>query len=646
MEFLIAKLESKERNGLSGSLHWKNRPEFTPLPLAKVKLRESDKVVLGEESKTLKELVDVLANWDPCDKQSRASIDRYWNELAQYQIGTHLAEQLFSPLSKDDRARLDAASSVRLVIQTQHEFVARLPWVCLQWNRQFVATKTWTVSISSVRLEDWKTVEFPRSARLLVIAPEPSDQEKTDSDSHLTELEKELSDGDNEYRLGTNLRVVRTWDEFRDELTHRSPDVVYYYGHAGLLGGGQLRLAFANANGKTHLVDVPTFAHQLAETQPKPVLVYVNCCGGDAAGPTGIGWQLSGQFDSVVTNRTVAKQKLVREQARTFLVQLIRFDQSPELSQRAAYCLVGNPGLAFRTPEWLTQTIYSRYATWKFRPVGPNDPHPHWPHLLNRQSQFGIVTAAVGNLLNPNTVRGAAFVWMGDEEAGLDSFHHRLEVELPIQMNGRFTPVPIRLVWPDAVPSHVGADLLWGNMIRNALKINSLAELASALHRKAGFSQETQLAYFRHTPIVRSKHIEPPALSSYLKWWSENVVRNLAFNQRCILGVSYQVPETEGLAFYRALVRTHRLASCFVQGVPCECQVLDPLHLVTETDMDLFFRRYNSFAIPPDRSDEVITFVIEKTGGRYTLIVELLKQLLKEGPSMDLEAWYAKRASS
>lgn len=643
---LVVTLDSPARkNGHTGTLQWQVGAQTRSYSLSKLLLRSNDSVRIGAETKTLGQWVELLATWKPGQSPKTTGqdpVDTYWNEGGQLALGTHLANQLFGRLNENDRTELTQAQAVRLVILARNDpdgFLARLPWVSLVWDRKFVAANGWSIGIASKVDFEKTSVEFPRNANLLVIAPEPAGIIPTGSRHHINELVTALSDGDSSYREGGNLRVVRSRRDLEESLRYWAPDVVYYYGHSTTAPGGLVRLVFQGSDGSKEELDIPTFCQRLTASKPSPLLVYVNCCAGDAAGPTGVGWQMSGRFPAVVTNRTVAFQDHARFQARTFLQRLIRESHSPEQAQQAVYQLAASTGFAFQSPQWMTPVLYVGYSHWKLRDPAPEDIIPHWPHLIDRKDQFGMVTSTVNTLLDSSRTKATAFLWSGGEKAGLEDFHKRLHVELEIHLRNNCTIVPISLVWPQTFPPQSGTNALFGTMFLGAMQVSSLDEIPARLRKLARAGGGKILAYFRHLPMDSVERLPPAVLKSYLQWWVDHVVEKLGPDQRGILGISYQVPDTEAAAFCLNLTTHHNLERFLPLKSRCECHVLPPLGLVPENELRTFFARYPFFRLPENREDEIVTAIIRKTGGHYAPLVQLLREVLRDGFPVDLDFW-------
>jgi|GEM_PF-1708206 len=635
--FLIAELE----NGSVGRLRYPERPGVPPVQLNAPKLASTDTVQIGDKNWKLGDLVEMLAQFDPAD--GNGGDLRPLDDRGQLVLGQYFADQLFSELNSERRYELNTADSVRLVIKTRDSFFLSLPWTLLVWERGFAVNGNWTIAVSAQPDFEQKTVRFSQTHQFLVIAPDPLRDRPTDAKEHVADLVKRLSDGDSGFEEGKLLRVVRTVTELRDYMAVRVPDAVYFYGHGLKTITGALRLLFEGNEGKGEAIDVVQFANLLSPDGQRPNLVYVNCCHGDDGGPTGIGWQLGRRFDAVLTHRARVFQSPARKQAVQFWFDVLRMARNPETSVRNLYRSSGTDWGNFQQPHWCSVSLYVGYGSWEQLAARGID--PNWENLMDRTKNIGVVLNAVTMMLDHSRLRGTAFVLVGDDQSGLNHFHQRLETELPLRLLNRSRQTSIPLAWPDQFPQGEDTVALFRAMYLKALEIASLVELPGRLQRKAGVSGRV-VFYFRHVPLHSAQQLPPAYLKSYLEFWEREVLGCLDSNQRGILAVSYEVPVQEVISLTNEIVGEHRLERGFnTPTTRVGCHVLDPLDLVPEDDLARFCG-HNDFGFPQDqRFDEVITAIMEFTGGHYIQILAVLKQLLREGVPLDWNEWINKLRS-
>lgn len=634
---VVAVIEGGPTEGYRGSLEVEG---YGSVPMGRVLLSPGATVSVCGSPRTLKEMVDLLGRYDP--ENPNPAFGRMWNEQGQQELGAYLALQLFESLTPDGKRALDEATGVRLVIVTSDEFVARLPWACLVWNRATAVRNGWSVAVSPVReFREW-TVLFPRFPRFLVVAPEPEGAQwsATESEAHVDELLRRLGE-----RMGNAIRdrqskVVRTWDELLQATRGRPWDAVYYYGHADDTNG-LCRLVFEEGEGRAAvLVPMANFSGLFAGNGlRKPSVMYVNCCRGHTPGVTGVGWQLSTSIAAVVTNRAVAFQRHAREQALVFWEDLLGREASPEEAMVRLYGLADARELHVCEPHWMTPALYVGYGRWLpgERP-GPGDT-PYWEQLIDRTTQFGVVTHHTSGLVERGRKRGVAYVWFGGERAGTERFHDRLRTDLAEELRHRCSMEEVRLVWPDALGGRVDWNVQFEEMIRAGFAaakepLADLNDLPGALSRLARAGGK-MLLYLRHTPVEEIGRFPMEALVAYLKWWDRRLLPVLERGQSCLLGISYRVPESEAAAFEAGLKVTHQLEDHDYEHA--FCHVLAALDLVPRSELLRFLRENREiFGIDRNGVEEVADWLLDRTGGHYEDIVRILQWIQEHGLPPDL----------
>ena len=292
-------------------------------------LGPDDTVTIKGRELSLGRLVRALVGYRPSD------LELAFDERGQLALGTWLYRCVFG------EQRFDA-DQIRLRIDTDDEHIARLPWPLLCRDGVFCCANGWSVTLGagSPRNE----VRLPPEPRLLLVMPEPAGVAPTQAEPHLEELETCLSAGLPTLRRGHQLQVARTWDEFVQQCREFRPELVYYYGHGIARGLDSTRLVFADADGRRLDRPVGDFAQVLCNLDPAPLLVYVNCCHGDAGGLLGAGRQLLRCIPAVITNRTLAHIDAARGQALALWEALLLQGESPHRALATLYARRIGPG--------------------------------------------------------------------------------------------------------------------------------------------------------------------------------------------------------------------------------------------------------------------------------------------------------------
>ena len=158
------------------------------------------------------------------------------------------------------------------------------------------------------------------------------------------------------------------------------PEIVYYYGH-GVGNEDRTRLLFADDAGAAREVPVADLALCLRRMPRPPLMVYVNCCLGDAAGFLGVGRQVGDFVPAVLTNRTVATIQAAQAQAMAFWESVLLRGVPPHLATARLYGRLTDLELSTADVRWLTPVLHCRYSTWRANPPTPPEPPTSRPPL-------------------------------------------------------------------------------------------------------------------------------------------------------------------------------------------------------------------------------------------------------------------------
>jgi CHAT domain len=376
--------------------------------LTNLQLGPQSTVDIKGQAYTLAALVQALIGYQPDDLQM------VYDERGQLQVGRYLYTQIFGVLDATERRRLrDTSVDARIVTEDEH--LARLPWALLVDESVFLSTVGWSVALShTLPHEDY---ELPPSPRLLVIAPQPVGVGDTKADWHLEALETLLGGADPLHVRGQHLRVVETWEAFTQAVTAFRPHVVYYYGHG--IGNPQTsRLVFASAQGNSRLDKPIADMAACLRQQPDgpPLLVYLNCCQGDAGGLLGAGRVLGEQVPAVITNRTIARIDAAHGQGIALWRSILLDGAPPHTAVAKMHRNLIAMGLSFSNERWMTPVLHGHYSTWRANPPRPRsrlEYDPHWRLKFDRVKQFGQVYYLTTQMLRERRPRSLAYVWYG-----------------------------------------------------------------------------------------------------------------------------------------------------------------------------------------------------------------------------------------
>ncbi len=216
--------------------------------------------------------------------------------------------------------------AVRLRVVTTDPVLLGMPWRLASWQgkRLVSGVLPWTFEASAA--ETGLPVHFPRPARVLVVAPEVTGLEDLGAGQHVGELREAVLAVSAAYRDPAFFRVVQTEDDLLAALRGMRPHVVYYYGHAEVLGDqAALSLAGPAPARQKRLVTMEELKGRMS---PPPLAVFVNGSMTGASGWHAAGHRLSPEVRVVVAGRaTWAKHS--GPAAIRWLQELLRGDHDP-----------------------------------------------------------------------------------------------------------------------------------------------------------------------------------------------------------------------------------------------------------------------------------------------------------------------------
>ncbi len=610
---------NKEAGGYTGSVRMEGRSDAAVL--SDPRLGENDKVEIKGKKYKWKYLVRALI------RHKKNDLSLAFDERGQTAIGACLYSEIFgkgSGLPQRDRKQLHASKEVDIRIITDDEHIARLPWVLLADKGVLLSAEGWSVSLSWTK--EPADCELPPSPKILIVAPQPVGAGKTRAEEHLEELERMLSQKDPLLTRGSRLREVNTWEEFLARGVAFEPDVVYYYGHGeGDGAGDNARLLFASGE-KHRLVKKPMadFALVLRKLKRSPVLVYVNCCYGDAAGFLGAGRQIGRFVPAVVTNRTVAMIRAARQQAMAFWEDVVLRGLAPHEAVSNVYRGLTDLGMSTSDIRWMTPVLHAGYGGWKANPPIPKDRtihDPNWHVKIDRVSQYHIVAGETRLMLREGEPKSRAFVWYGKEGQGIDLFHKRLNIGLRDELPNA-NVYEVRPEWPFDLADEAAS---FRDMILEAFEVSSMAHIPARIRAETrGESGKRTLVYVRHLPVRSPKLINPKTLRTYLQWWDAHFTPILETNQFALLGVSFVVKNSS--MFQKIMLKKEGMNDLFLDRTVF--RLLDEMENLAKKDLNDFLHTHK-INLPRDKRDEIIDRIIEMTGGHYEKTIEELKEMVE-----------------
>ena len=544
------------------------------------------------------------------------------NERVQLDIGMYLYQETIGRLPESEQDRLNKEKIIALRIITNDEWIASLPWNLIAEKGKFKCPIGWSIAISSKITND--IIELPPSPRLLFVAPLPTDAPDTRAKDHLEDLEDLLSSHDSLLSSDNHIKIVETWDDYIQAVKTFQPQMVYYYGHCKF-DDNQSRLIFAQGKHRKK-IEKPLydFSLYLQQMEFPPLLVYLNCCQGDAGGFFGAGMNLGDFIPTVITNRTIAYIFAAQKQALSIWKNLLLKAFAPHEALTFLNTEMDLEELSISDIRWITPVLHCHYHQWKATAPKPPDrltSDPHWHLKIDRVSQFSLVSFQSRLMLREKKPKSLVFVWYGLEGQGVEIFHKRVWVELREDLTNTFV-YTIRPAWPLHLESYQTS---FSHVLSKAFQVNTIEDIPGRIRSESqGESGKQTLVYVRHEPVRATNLINPESLKNYIDWWDKEVVSKLHKDQFALLCVSFIVKNPP--LFAECIENEH------IDELDLKHTVfwlLDEMEKVAKKDLLLFLKTHN-IQLPIDRRDKVLSRILRKTEGRYEQTIGELKELRKE----------------
>ena len=562
-------------------------------------------------SYTLGELATALVGANP------RLLAQLFDQRGQLELGQYLYTQLFGETLPSALKRHDTGP-LELRIVTTDEQIVRLPWPLLAHQGVFLATEGWSVTLA--RSRDEQRCVLPAHPRLLVIAPEPAGA-RTRAETHIEQLERQLSIYDHHLRLDDHLRLVTTWEALLACLPDFKPQLIYFYGH----GSGDQQssqLVFADQEQRRLERPIADLVQVLRTLPELPQLVYLNCCGGDAGGLLGAGMQLSPYVPAVITNRTVAEVDWAQSTALAILDGILVKGLPPHAALARLPAGLAELNLSFGDLRWITPALHCRYDRWEAQPArryDPQDRDPFWHLKLDRVGQFGAVFYQTRQMLRERRPRSLAYIWYGKPGQGIELFHRRLQVELQDDLEPQATLYEVRPEWPR---QFLDPERSFEEMLVEAFGAASLRLVAQSIRAaNRGASGRPVLVYVRHQPVRSKAVLSLPQLKAYVRWWDRVFAPLLGENQYALLGISFEVEQPA--KFRRFLLESEQIATLDLAHT--NFRLLDELERIAKSDLFDFLKAHK-VELPSRQRDRILDDILDQTQGNYEQTIRSLRR--------------------
>jgi hypothetical protein len=362
--------------------------------------------------------------------------------------------------------------ALRLRLVTTDPVLLGMPWRLTSWQgrRLVEGLRSWTFEVSTV-LDPRLAIHFPRPARVLVLAPGTiPDLRDLRADQHVEELREAVARVSPVYRDPAYFRVVRGDDELGAALRGMRPHVVYYYGHAEVLGG-QAALSLASPDGKKRPLIMDDFKRRM---ESFPLAVFLNGCMTGASGWHSAGHKLSPEVPVVLANRTTSWTGHAGPAGIRWIQELLRGDRDP-----VALLDTLDAAGTTRDFQWATTLVHTGYEAWTGS-APEDEPRAPLGLRLDRKPQRTAALGQVTSLVQGKAKRVDGIVAYGEpgnhvEQAGEQIFDY-------LETHARHTVRAKKVVLP--FPA-VRTGLVQGlkDTLRDALGIGEHDDLQYAVRR-------------------------------------------------------------------------------------------------------------------------------------------------------------------
>ena len=524
--------------------------------------------------------------------------------------GQALYDQIFLPLNLDLPHQ-----AVSLQVQSDDEFILRLPWILLANKGHFLGNTGWSIHYAGQLIT--KHAILTPSPKILIAMPQPDDWQETDAQAHEAALRLLLRDVDDKYDTEAKLRVVTTWAALHQAMAAFTPDIFYYYGH----GDGDFQrslLMFEHPDGQAEARPVIDLSNLIKNNPPS--IAYINCCLGDSGGVLGVGQQLGQYVSTVLCNRTLADVEAAQQQAMAFFEQVLLEGLPPhEAIDRYRSRLTAS--LSFGDIRWMSTVLYQQYGTFEANPPKHRDSRftdPFWRLKVDRIRQFASIFWQVSQMLQEKKHHGLAYVWYGISGQGIQLFHERLSVELPKTTACQFHAIAPR--WPLTSANDPRND--FEDMMTDAFDLEF--DLIPGKLRSLSQGKHEPLLLYIRTEVVQESPIRlitPMLVKAWFHWLDQVFLPGLPKNCFLLTGVGYVVNNTEKFArlLDKSTMKDDPMPNTYLA-------ILDVMEHLTKSDLQDFIKTHRIW-FPPGKEAEEIDRILAATGGMYEDTLDELEKL-------------------
>lgn len=500
-------------------------------------------------------------------------------------LGEHLFENTLRPCWQ---AILNQPTR-RLRIATQDSFLRKIPWPLLRPpNNPTLVETEWTIALESPHGTTKLEVRRPR--RILAVMPRATG-EPTGWKDHKDELEKLA-------RPVVDVEIVRTWEGLKIALQNDGAEILYFFGHGKVDPSNELaHLLFDPEDGRPDPIDFHDICKAMRTLPPKnrPQIAYFNGCFSSYARRCISGSELEQTIPAVITNRSRANTDWARQQALTFLDQVLR-GSDPEEAMGHAYrrgdgrCR-DSAKIFGPTPE-----LTVAYSAW----LPNSEPSPlrgDWKSTLDREKAFAYFAQRTRRMVDRKQKGPLCLAWIGAQNQGVHQFTERVKKRLGKDLGFRVSHFD--LAWPTRFDS-VGFETLLSNAVGPHARSQHRAKGATALDlldgRMQGRENARHLILLLHPGLPEiaprpGRHGRNPVkqLESYHEWLKNRLTRGPRSGKTFIVvGLPIELPPKQDCPPWLTDIDCEReLSKCWISQKLADLEPRDITEALMSVGPDL-----------------------------------------------------------
>lgn len=582
----------------------------------------------------LRELAGML------DRGSEEELVRRLTGGSLARIGQDLFDALFGPweerawaqalagVVRDRSFKAPIAEAFRVRILTADPLLSGLPWRMTTWEGRRLTLNGWSFEVTLVEAP-LSRVHLPARCNVLVIAPAVAETLNLGTERHVAALREALGRVSDSYKTDDGMAVARTRAEVQRALAKAPPQIVYYYGHAGVSGSGT-SLEIEAEKGKNTLLSIADFKRMLPE--PHPLIVVLGGCMSVASGCHLAGHQLSPEVPVVVAHRNTAWADHAGASTIAWLVACLGGDRerphalSGAAGDRDPMVLLDRlPGAeSTRGLPWTTAVSYTSYAAWTAGEPERAAKKPTIGLRLDRDVQRNTAQGQIAKLASSDERRVEAIVAFGAPGNHVERASEQMRDHIE-----RCRPPIARLRHLPARFPEIRSQLVRGvhDELRAELGIQPHDALGKALKKRAP-SQDSS----RIRPVLwidwgtfgpgAQAQLKPNELSEWLEFCAAHLATECPPELRIVAFLSMEVDERHHARLEADFdgLRGGHLSNIF------DCCLLPALPNVKRSDLLAYLRDPSNTRCPAGLVQEATALVYEETGGAYERVVALLDE--------------------